>query len=140
MEIISQEQQAEQNQLDQQAQEIEASLAESMLVRNMMGERRVKACLKIQSEDRKLALCTKIQEEKRRLGPLAARIDILKDADKEIYDYIQRLEWLSGSIWCDTCDVAMTIHVPGRGAVAMDRPITILPHVFDQLTSANLLE
>lgn len=96
----------------QQAEQILSSYDDQDRVRDRMTERRALAEKQMRADEIKSQICDKIRLEKESQPGLKERIQALAETDQELHNYIRKLEFINGGIWCPRCENPK--NVPGH--------------------------
>jgi hypothetical protein len=86
-------------------EEVMSSMQSDMdRVRDRMDERRVLMEAQAKTTAIQSKLCDKIRADKMSRPGLADRVAAFEDSDRELFNYIRKLEWIQYGIWCPNCD------------------------------------
>ncbi len=75
-------------------------------IRKSMNARRETAAAQSLADDAKSHLCDALRAEKMAVVGLSEKVAALEYADRELFNYIRRLEFVQDGIWCNTCGKA----------------------------------
>jgi hypothetical protein len=64
------------------------------------------------ADEIKARICDDLWREKQKVAGLTKRVKAIEATDPELYQYIQRLEFVNGGIWCPKCNAIKTVGNP----------------------------